>query len=738
VVFPVNGIRGLVSGLDQDQFGTGPNGVGVEPLYRATQITPTLSTIESLISDANTYDMLLVLNIAGSRTNWCDPGPPTPASPSGTLIYNKDTYQSNCLAFYNNTTHFNSIKAATDSRRVILFTCDEPNLAKFNGSITKKDQNDMGLFHKSFFPNALVAQRTTYAIMNPPPSGGWTGIDYGWSQFNRNAVNSGLTPRAWYKQERDGLASIDLGQIPAFNWLDGGDGRLWDYQNTGTSSGRIPGTSGAGFWLSSPDEIREKADAVFDDGQAIAFLGYTFPDASFESSFIPYWIRADYKQARVDALNKLASRVSFGGYRTPKGTVVIPPGTGPEVDHTSVQLTPTQQSTSGSYVDVPGAAITQDQLSPGKFYLLRVTGAVSWLSTAASASVRLVSGSTVLPRSESVFRYSNTTSVLPYNYFHVMQAVAGEDIKLQFKSGDGATQVGANDFSLVVINLSDDLVRGKDWEFNQSTVSTALSAALSDGASLTVTPQSPGDDWLVLTAGYYTPSITGSVASKIKRSGELSETDPEVIAEGKDVTDLLRLSNAKVVTLGNTTNTFTEQSRNTGSGGPRTGSAVFILRLNRFASHAFSYDVSGVTLVGGSVFATNLASATITTTVAGDVWVDSSFGWAPNGITSVRGRATLDGGDVITGSTTSQYRYWQSADATDIVPVGFSGIAPVATASAHTAHLDASANVTLAGATATNRHLVAVSMALATTPGTVVTRRMVDGIGTRTGTRKAR
>jgi hypothetical protein len=97
---------------------------------------------------------------------------------------------------------------------------------------------------------------------------------------------------------------------------------------------------------------------------------------------------------------------------------------------------------------VPGAAITQDQLSPGKFYLLRVTGAVSWLSTAASASVRLVSGSTVLPRSESVFRYSNTTSVLPYNYFHVMQAVAGEDIKLQFKSGDGATQVGANDFSL--------------------------------------------------------------------------------------------------------------------------------------------------------------------------------------------------------------------------------------------------------------------------------------------------
>lgn len=728
MVFPANGLRGLISNVDLSEFGKNPSRTTAEPLWRCTQITPTVATVQSIIDAADLYDMVLLVNFAGARGSWTNIDPN-----NGNTIYDPAKYEANVRKYEGNA----NVLDAITRRRFINFTVDEPQIASFGGSISKIQANEMGLLHRTVFPGCLTAMRTPSTYMIPPPAGGWTGVDYGWAQFNRAAANSPLTPRQWFDNERAQLATVFVGMVPAHNWLDGGDGRNWDFLNTGSSVGRILGQTGTPKWLASPAEIRERADAIFDDPQAFGHVGYAWCTSSFAADYQQYQNRSDFVAAFNYALNKLASRTVFTGFRTPKGSVVIPPGTGAEIDHfASTPVTTRVSTTSSTYVDVPGAVIAASDLTVGKQYFIVATGSFDLATATAEGFVRLVNGTTLVNRSESGFTTNQANAHFPYSYVGVITAVSGQDVTLQYRNSDNVTAIGGNLIQLSAINISDALTTGTDVKWAESTALTTLTGAFQDGASITFTPATAAQDWLVFSSAHYqTPSVTASVVSGLRRSGEDVGTDPEVQMEGEDsAQDKYRLTVAKVLTLGANSNTFAEQSKNTGSGGPRDGSFVFALRLNAFAAHGFAYDNSDLPL-GTTAFGTLLGSTGLTSTVDGDIWALGSFGWTPNSLISGFARLRQNGSDAPTGQSTTNSRYSLAFDATDVAPTILSSITPT-TAGSQTTTIEGSA-ASGAVAVARGRLSMLVTMALAASAaGTTKVRNSRSGIGTRAGTRK--
>lgn len=718
-----------VSGIDLSDFGHAPNGGTSPPIWRCTQISPTTSNVNQIIADAETYDIRLFMNFAGARGNWTN-------SVGGFNIYDPAAYESQVRRFENNA----NVAAAIASRRIINFTVDEPNIPSFGGSIPKSASNAMGLLHKSIWPGCLTAMRMNGTNMTPPPSGGWTGVDYGWTQLNRGFSTGGLTARQYFDNQKALLLAVNCGMVHAINWINGGDGRLWDYLNNGTSSGRIAGDNGSPFWLCSPAEIREAVDACYDDPDGIGFLGYTFCSSSFVQNFLVYQNRSDFVAARNYQLNKFATRPTFNGFRAAKGVPGQPPaGTGDGIDHFfPASVTTRVTTTSGTYVDVPGAYIDSTNLTPGKRHLVVVSGEIDWASTTANASVRVVSGSTLLRRSEASWRYNSTSSKMPYLYWGVFTTVAGENIQLQFKSGNGASVVGANRCTVFAMNIADDLQQNVDYAFAESTASTTLSTSYQDGASVTFTPQTAGDNWLVLTSAHYTtPPLTQGVFSGLRRGGEDVSIDPEVRVEGKSASDLYLLQTMKALTLGANSNTFAEQSINPVLGGVRNGSAVFAMRLNRFARHTFFYD-SGDLDFSATNFATNVATVGITPTILGDVWALGSFGTLSEVVGStVRARLQVDNADLPTGQTAAASPLAERLDPSDVQPVMLLAANDM-TAALHTFDLDASVSTAAAAQRGgRNRCLVAITTRLAATVGApTLVRRSADTLGTRSGTRK--
>lgn len=735
MAFPANGLRGMLSGLNVSDLGLGPGNDSSEPIWRFTQITPSLSNIQQIITAAYTYDMVLSVNFAGSRATWCNPGPPNADNPNGTLHYDVNKYHANVQQYAN----VANIQQAINDRKILNFTVDEPFITFFDGTISKAEQNEMGLFHKSIWSNCLTVMRSPGNMMTPPPAGGWTGVDYGTAQFNRAASNSGLGPRGWYAQQRDLLAAVGCGMIPAVNWLDGGDGRNWDFLNNGKSSGTVWGPSGSPKFLMSPAEIQAVADGIFDDPLAPGLQGFTHVDNNFLPAFLQYQNRSDFIAAFDYSLNKLASRPHFNPWPTPKGTTGGGGGgggAGGEIDHAfSDPIIVRVSTTANAYTAIPGAVLLANDMKVGKNYLVVVSGAFDLGGTTAEGYVRLLNGSTVVPRSESAFTVNQTNAHFQYSYVGVTTAVAGQDLTLQYRNNDNVTAIGADLVQIFVMNITDDLTPNVDVKWAESSAVTTLTTAYQDGAKITFTPQNAGDNWLILSSAHFqTPSATASVVSGLRRSGEDVGTDPEVQMEGEDTAnDLYRLTVAKVLPLGANSNTFAEQSKNTGSGGPRDGSFVFALRLNAFSAHAFAYDNTDLALSTTS-FASLLGTATATSVVDGDVWALGSFGWAPNSLISGLARLKINGNDAPFGQSNTQARYSLAFDATDVVPTFFSSCIATTTGSQNTT-LEASA-ISGASSVARGRLSMIVTMALAGSAAGTKFRNNRSSIGTRAGTRK--
>lgn len=380
------------------------------------------------------------------------------------------------------------------------------------------------------------------------------------------------------------------------------------------------------------------------------------------------------------------------------------------IQHVFVEQNTQQITTSGTYADVSGAAITSGNFTVGKKYLLYITAQIGE-DASGFIKMRTLHGSTVFDESEMVFPASSIIDESnTYCFMTVWTAVSGEGIKLQFAVT--AANGYADAISLLAINLSDDLTENVDWVFAQRTTDDALSTTPTDGASVTITP-SEASDWLVLTTAQHDAAGSATLISRIVRSGEASSSFPESRVFQTSATTLHVAALARVYALTATSNTFKEQSESSASSGIRLHSSIFILNLNQFKVHANAYTEAEAAL-SATNYATQLQTTSITPTVTGDVWIGANWVYDVNSTARyAEFRTQVDNSDQPAGQTTDLIKFTNVLDATNELSLVLSTMASLSNA-AHTIDLDASVDSTAGAGAGQQRTLWAVTMELQT------------------------
>lgn len=331
-------------------FGTGPGGAGL-PIWTATVYIPQASSVVSDIAAARANGITLFANLATSRGNWVDVDPV-----SGCQNFNLTKYTAKVnswtVAGGATTAVANAITSALADRTMIAYVIDEPFLSVFCGTIPNQTVNNLGLLHKTNWPGCITCIRASAQFMETPlPSGGWTGIDYGWAQFvGQHVPSAGESPLAFFNDEKARLAALNCGVIAGLNIWDGGiyndlDGitACWDYANNNVSSGYVKGTLVGGLaptgtvWgcgtrpaaetrmIANPELIQRCADVIYNDPDIPAWMGWTHSSSSALGSAAftalnPYYIRNDFEAAFNHVINVCNSRTAWNGslWRTAK------------------------------------------------------------------------------------------------------------------------------------------------------------------------------------------------------------------------------------------------------------------------------------------------------------------------------------------------------------------------------------------------------------------------------------
>lgn len=346
-----------------------------------------------------------------------------------------------------------------------------------------------------------------------------------------------------------------------------------------------------------------------------------------------------------------------------------------EIGHKFVEQTTRQTRTANTYADIPGAVILDADLTDGDKYLLVCTAQFDCDSNARDSYIRAVHNSTEFEGSEIGKEPAVANpNKMQYFWFTVWTAVASEDVKLQFRAEDNARTVGADQITMVAINLS-DLTENTDWHFDEDTTDTTLAASYATGnsASITFTPNG-SDDWLVLANAQIDPA-TASVPQKtrINASGGVTDTGVEWIEEAEHaVKDQLCQTLAKVYTPSNSSTTFATNSESSSATGKRVYNSIFALNLNKFDVHDQQVTQAEINLDTTDAFATstNVATISITPSAADTkVWCLGFFIRDNNALTgNIKARMQVDSADQPGTQTSDFYPILVAWDSTDELP----------------------------------------------------------------------
>ncbi len=386
----------------------------------------------------------------------------------------------------------------------------------------------------------------------------------------------------------------------------------------------------------------------------------------------------------------------------------------PLVDHTFVEVTAVQSTTSTTYVDIPGATIGSSSFTAGRKYLLVFTAQVaSPLSSLRNAYIQTLHGTTVFPGSEFSFRTVDNPARYTYYWFTVWTAVSGEGVKLQHHIEGNTVRVDTDQITMFKLDLG-DLTENTDWSFNENTAGDTIGFAGPnwDGlASVTFTPPA-ASDWLVMATMRGDPDSTSvEYASRIARSGEAVEGQPLTQWGGRDATlDRYVQTLARVYSLTTASNTFTQESRcSSGCSYPRTYSSVFALNLNKFEDRASVWTEAPIDL-STTDFATQIQTLSLTPTRTADVWIVGQTAVDVDATANYhKFRLQVDNVDQPGTQTSDAYIQWENFDAIDEVLSAIQTVENLG-ATAHAFDLDASREGTTA--TAEDRVIFAVSLVL--------------------------
>jgi hypothetical protein len=328
----------------EEIFGKGPTYNGgwseSESPYSVVLARIPPSELPAKLDEAKQKDILIALNMAGSRNAWTD------VRSDGCKIYDPAEYRAKIDEYVG----VSGLKEAITQRRVIIYVVDEPHIDDFCGSITPAEANAMGLYVKSKWNDAITLYRMSAQTMSkgwqtdqgfkgPLTASDWTGADYGYGLYKGFMLDrEGLTPAEWYPQEKQRFAALKLGMVIGINHLNHGQQGCWDYLNDGKSWGRIRGQNqsngGAGVacgqgtggeinWLASPDFLREIMEAAMDDRDAPFVTSWTHvpetggPDY-LDPAFFDLETRSDYVSAFKDMIDLGRQRSQWNGWRTAK------------------------------------------------------------------------------------------------------------------------------------------------------------------------------------------------------------------------------------------------------------------------------------------------------------------------------------------------------------------------------------------------------------------------------------
>lgn len=379
-----------------------------------------------------------------------------------------------------------------------------------------------------------------------------------------------------------------------------------------------------------------------------------------------------------------------------------------EIPNGYIVDTTDRTTTSATYSDITGTTLgggsgtwtIDSDFIVGKAYRIEYTASIAETSNGGEVCIVMLHGSTQFEGSEICpARSSTNQEYYAAKFGTVWTAVTGESLKLQFKSTDGTTTAHAQFITVRAIRLTDYLVNGTDYCFDERPTDDSLMTTPTDGASCTITMASP-TDLLVETYSQIDIETGGGtvlIRSKIVRSGEASSSNPTADFQPADVGTIYGIGLARVFSVGTGSNTFKEQSE---SGSDtihdRWYSNVFVLNLGKFTAHNAVYT-SGSTTLGTSEYGNTLASFSLTA-VTGNLWIGASLigaRTATNG--DVEARIQIDGTDAVSGMTAASLNYdnLTVTTTTDQIPIALGTTANVSSGS-RTITLDASSDAATA------------------------------------------
>ena len=402
-----------------------------------------------------------------------------------------------------------------------------------------------------------------------------------------------------------------------------------------------------------------------------------------------------------------------------------------EIAHSFVSQ-PTRQEHTGdaNFTDISGAAITSGNFTADDKYLIVVSAQADLSEIGDQHRIQTLHGSTAFAESELVWDNGNSAiGRNNYMWFTVWTAVTDEGIKLQYKTDTSTFTVGADTITLFSMNLSNDLTENTDWHFAEDATDHTVAASYGDAddASVTFTPGTASEDWLVLSYSRLAPGdSTTNWYGAIDRSGEATSTLPEASQEREASGDRMLPTTFRVFELGAASNTFKSQCRHDGAGeiANRVHNSIFALNLDKFDVQSNSYTEGSAALSVLTDFDTEISSVTFAPSGTGDVW---SMGWWQfnTGLagTYCKSRLQTDNSDSPPGQTSAAYEKEDSWDNNDLLPVGHQTLDNL-DSSVHTVDMDASGEANSPGAE--QRSVFAVTMELAAASSSQTTRDLQD------------
>lgn len=370
---------------------------------------------------------------------------------------------------------------------------------------------------------------------------------------------------------------------------------------------------------------------------------------------------------------------------------------------------------STTWVDV--ATIADGSFTAGDKYLIVASALVRSTSSAEDTRLRLVHGAGPTAFTDGSASYELLANVQETNigwaYLFTQPGGGAETVKIQVSTSSTAT-VTVELGQIFALNLDDVGTEDTDWRHNEVTADYTTTSSFVAQASETWTPNGT-DDYLVIAHGVVTAVVTTtSHGMRINDSvaGVLSAIDVEGEDATNDIRSYLLMS---VYTPSNASHTISADFMHTTNAVTVSSSRIFVLNLNKFAQHAFSYDAAeDAPAAAPNWTTTRTVSPTPSSTGSWFYWGSYNFDAASTASDDVATRLQVNaagGGLVSDPDYTDSSPGMDSWDSSDVTPFNIFNLLSLSSGAARDINLDVKA-VASNLARVENRCLVAFSLEL--------------------------